>query len=784
MTKGMDLSSAKVLAGILLLGCSTLSLAANAEAQTSDDRDKIPAVVQDRSREPEPGEIIVTAQRRAESLQDVPIAITVVSGDALKENNFTGLTDVQYLAPSLKFTPSPFATSFSIRGVGSQAFDYSVEQSVGVALDDVIQTLPRTLSLNTLADIERVEVLRGPQGTLFGKNTSSGLISIVTRKPVLGEYGMEGHFQYGSRNEIQAYGILNAPLGDSAAVRIRAAYYTRDLLVENLSTGRLPDIRDFQLNAKLLWEPTDTFSIYAIGDYQSSDSDPGVRPTRSFGNGANAPALGNQFIRDQAIAAGIVPGPNNLLVNLGGDSLLHTETYGGQLTANLELGEHVLTAIGAYKHLAYNFIFDSDSSPLRALDNNIGVVDARQITQEVRLASPTGKLIEYVVGGFFYDQKIVATQQQSGSLGFLPNNASFELASFGGLTNFGVRVKNYAVFGQATIRPIEPLRVIAGARYTYDNILSTLFFSELPGVCDTGILSTGICHNTILPTPLQSGRTKRGAITGRGGVEFDLAPDIMLYATVSRGYKGAGIATVSGRLRDVRPETVWSEEVGIKSQFFDRNLTLNVTAFHSKYKNFQTQVFDPAVPPRGAFVTGNAGGVRTQGIEIDAAARPFEGLSLTGALSYVEAKFTDYQPPCYPAQTAALGCTLPGPTFDASGTPLPNAPRWTYSLGGNYESAAFDGAKIFLAANYAYRGPVLFSVGNPNTRHEGYGIVNASAGIGDEEGKVRVNLFVRNLFDKHFAATITNTTFDSGGYTTVVSDAAYRRVGVSMDLKF
>ncbi len=784
-----------------LFGCSMLALAGAAQAQSNATGGTAPPVAEqsvqgtpspstqtatDATPVPEAasGDIIVTAQRRSENLQNVPIAITVVGGEALKANNFTNISDTQYLAPSLKFTPTPGTASFSIRGVGSQAFDYSVEQSVGISLDDVIQTLPRGLSLNTLADVERIEVLRGPQGTLFGKNTSAGLISIITRRPKLGEYSTEGQVQYGSRNELQAYNIVNIPLGDTLAARVRASYQLRDPIVRTVSTGSIPKNRDYQFNGKLLWEPTLALSLYAIGDYQNSVGDPGVWTLRTFGAGTVAPGVGNTFVRTSNTALGIVPSPTNRESGNGVRSSINTETYSGQLTANLSLGDHELTSITAYKHLDYAAEAEADSSPLTVLDNNRGAVKAHQFTQELRLASPTGRAFEYVIGGFYYKQKLDSTQRQSGGLGYLPNNSPIQISTVGGLSNFGLRIENYAAFGELTLRPVDRIRVIGGLRYTHDDISSSVFISEIPGVCGFELLIARVCHATVLPTNPIGGSTKKGALTGRGGIEVDLAPRVMAYATVSRGYKGAGIATVNALLSNVRPETVWSEEVGLKSQFFDRKLTLNIAAFHSKYTDFQTQVFDPSVPPAGTFLTGNAGGLRTQGVETEFSVRPLTGLVLSGGISYIDAKFTDYFPACYSGQTAAQGCNLQGPTFDARGTRLPNSPKWSYTLAGSYETPEFNGLKGFVNANYAHRSSVIFGVGNPNTFQPGYGILNMSVGIGDAEGHARFSVFAKNLANKRFAGTIFPTFFDAGGYSQILPDQAYRRIGAALDFRF
>lgn len=729
-------------------------------------------------------EIVVTAQRRAESVQKVPIAITVVGSEALKTNNFVSLADAQYLAPSLKFIDTPAAPSFSIRGVGSQAYDFSIEQAVGIALDDVIQGLPRINPLNTLADVERIEVLRGPQGTLFGKNTSSGLISITTKRPVLNEYSLEGRAQYGSRNDLQVYNIINVPLSDTLAGRFRASYQIRDVVYDNRGPAELPNTRNYAFNGKLLWEPTDRLSAYFIADYQNSRGVAGLISIRSFGQGSFAPAVGNSFIRDTQTALGIVPGPENRSVAQGVESFQDSEAWSAQLTLSLELGAHALTSVTAYKDAKYQSVLEADSSPLTFLDNNRVSIDSNQFTQEFRLSSPVGEAFEYTLGAFYYRMELKSAEQQSGGLGFLPDQFPIDLSITGGLLNYGNTTESIAGFGEVAVRPFDRLRIFAGGRYTHDKITSSVFVSELPNVCGLELLVAGVCHAVTLPTAPASGTTSRGDYTARAGIEFQATPDVMAYATIARGYKGAGFATVSGALRPVQPETVVSGEVGLKSQFFNRRLTVNLNAFYSDYKDFQTQVYDASVPPAGSFVTGNAGGLRTRGFEAELALRPTRDLSITGGLAYTDAEFTDYQPACYPGQTAAQGCTLAGPTFDARGFPLPNAPKWTYNIGANYEPAIGNDLVGLFAANYAYRSSAYHGVGDPSTIHPGYGVLNASVGIGTADGAMRLRLFAQNLTKQNFVAQIVPTYFDIGGYAQVLTDAAQRRFGASLDYRF
>lgn len=730
------------------------------------------------------GDIIVTAQRRAQSLQDVPIAITVVTGSSLQTTAANSVNDIQNFTPSLSISTGGGLSSFKVRGVGSQNFDYGVEPSVGVVLDDVVQTLPRAPVLNTLADVDRIEILRGPQGTLFGKNTSAGLVSITTKKPQLGLRAYEGHVQYGSRNELQTYQIVNLPVTDTLAIRLRAGYQMRDPVVSNRGSGTIENTRDVTLNGKLYWEPTDRLSLYAIGDYQNSRGDgSGVASIRSLGIGTVAPAAGNTFIAVGQAAAGIVPGADSRSVNFSGNVYQHSETKGGQLTITYDLGPVQLTSVSAYRKLDYVNDGDVDQSPQVLFDTNVGTISARQITQELRFSNSTTGLVDYVAGLFYYDQKLRSTQDQRGTLGYIPQGSPFELSVLGGLSNIANRTKSYAVFGDATIKPVTGLRLIVGGRYTRDSLDAYNNVLPIANTCSLTILFGGPCTPVPLPSPVLGDRLKQGNWSGRAGLQFDVTRDVMFYGTASRGYKAPAVTVVSGLVFNVNKETVFALEAGVKAELFERRLTANIAVFRSKFTDFQTEVFDPSVG-LGAFRTGNAGGLRAQGVEAELTARPFQGFNLSGGLTYNDAKFTDYQPPCYAGQSAAQGCNLPGPTFDAEGLRLQNAPRWTYQITGTYETEVADSFKMYGTANWSHRSSVLFGVGDPATFQSGYGVLNVSAGVGDLNDKVRISVFARNALNKRFTSLIYRTIFDVGGTSQVIPDQAVRRIGAALDWRF
>ncbi|MEH3036079.1 MAG: TonB-dependent receptor [Sphingomonas adhaesiva] len=750
----------------------------------------VPATPAEQATDPQPagteagGDIVVTAQRRAESLRTVPIAISVVSGDALVNSKATQLSDIQQFAPSVQFTTTVQNPTYSIRGVGTVAYDYGVEQSVGFALDDVNITLPRLNPINILADVERVEVLRGPQGTLFGKNTTAGLISITTRKPQLGEYSNEGHVQVGSRGQVEVYDVINVPVSNTVAVRVRAGYQTQDDPSRNFSYGRLADTRNWMANGKLLWEPTERLSLYAIADYQDSFYNSNGQSVLKYGTGGNAPATG--YIRNSLTSFGITPGPENRDVALDGDNFTHARTHGEQLTVSYDLGFANLTSVTAYRAEKWDGASDADNSARSVLNFNVAHIDAHQFSQELRLASAPGGTIDYVAGLFYYDRQVQSTQDQSGTFGYLPDTSTIRVASLGGLAVFGTGNKSYAGFAQGTLHATERLRFVLGGRYTHDDVSSSFNVDPLANVCGLVYVTSGgrTCTATALPTASIDRSNGHGDWTGRAGVELDVAPTVMAYFTASRGYKATALTNTNGFLFVARPETVKAFELGLKGDYFDRLLSLNLALYSNDFNDFQTQVYDATLGATGGFRVGNAGGLLAKGVEAEATLRPYRGLTFGGGVTYSHARYQSYFPPCYPVQTAATGCNLPGPTFDASGMPLVNAPDWTAVANGAYTATLGRDLKVYLNGDFSYRSSVLFGVGDPNTRQGGYSLVNASIGLGDVADHARVSFWVRNLFDQRYRSRIGQTVFDRGGYVQVIPDAAYRRIGASLDWRF
>ena len=705
-------------------------------------------------------EIIVTAQKRAENVQDVAIAVTVLTGDALELANITAATDIKRLAPSLQYAEnsSVRGTSLQIRGVGTQSFSNGLEQSVGTVVDGVVMAR-NGMGNGDMLDVDHVEVLRGPQGMLFGKNASAGLVSIVSKRP-RNELSVEGRLSFGTYDEVRASAIVNAPVAIGAAFRLAGFTNRRDGLVTNVFNGRkLNDHQEAGFKARLLWQSDDEqLQVYLIGDLSRTDGNCCLPTVRSVVPGS--------ALADSLALSGIVPGPRNREVNLDTGGFSRSTNGGVSMELTARLGEHELTSQTAWRTWELRENTDSDSTPQTALSINFGRSDLDQLTQEFRLASPAGERLEYVAGLYYLNAKLRGNNGQLGSLSLTsatPVSSRFFIA-----TN---RSESLAAFGQATFRAIEDLRLIAGARFTHDNVSMDFERSFVPGTLPSS------------PPLKLHPSTSASNLSWRLGLQYDFDPDVMAYLTVSRGYKGPGFnvlqgATISAN-EPVRPEIPTSFEIGLKSSLFDRRLTLNLAAFDTRFKDFQGQFNDPTIPPLGAFVVGNAGELHTRGAELEFAANPASGLSLSGGVSYTDAVFSDFErAACWGTPERQPNCS--GGVFNASGTALPNAPKWTVSLQGLYERDLGVRLRGFASFDWYWRSNVNDSLGDPNMVRGDYGLLGATIGLSDMDRQWRLSAWARNMLDQHYTGTIIVTPLSPGSYSQFPGEDARRMVGVTL----
>lgn len=730
------------------------------------------------------GDIIVTGSRREARLRDVPISIAVVSGDKLASSGYTNAADLQYLVPTVNYNPQ-IGAGFLVRGFGSQGFDYNIEKAVAVVVDDVVQGLPRSIGLNTLSDVERIEVLEGPQGTLFGKNASAGVIFVVTRKPQLGEFSASGSARYGTDNETKIENTVNLPVTSNVAARITGTYQTRDGYLTNEYNGfKGGGYRDYSLRGKLLWEPSADINVYLLAEIQDhkDDGTNTIETIRSFPTPNPPVSPTSQTALDFAALSapyGIVFGPHNREYVNNDPVQARVRQKGVQGTITYHFGGYTLTSISAFKHQSSGNQTDGDYSATDFNKYNVGTLSAHQLSQEVRINSPVGGFMDFVVGGYFFDQNVSATENQGGTRNrVLPPNTY--VGTNGNTANYTARSNSLAAFGEANLHLTKQITAVVGGRFTHDRVGASYFSSVDPHFNFIGT-----------PPPNVAATAGKNDLSVKGTLQYKPASNLMFYATYAQGYKAPAIGTTRGTLAKVRPETVENYEAGFKAQLFDRLLSLNGTVFLENFKDLQTSTV--VFRPDGTFtvVLANAPGVRSKGIELDAALHPARDFTLTGSLSYNPTKYTTFLTSCYPGQAVnpapGPGCYATGGSklFDASGLPSINAPKNTFNLGFDYSPQISAKLRLIANATYSHRSSAYTTAGDPNTIIPGYGLLNANLGVGALDGKIRATIYARNLLNKFFLVRIRSLQFAGpGSYQNTVALEAQRTVGIKVDYNF
>lgn len=729
-------------------------------------------------------EIIVTAQKRSEDVQSVPIAVSVLTADELRKQHIFDAAQLQYSVPSLQQQSTNNqvgATNFFIRGVGTAIYGPAVESTVATVIDDVVMARP-ALGVVQFFDLERVEVLRGPQGMLFGKNASAGLVNIVTALPRTDRFESLAHLSYGNTNsgssghEAIAQGAVNLPLSNNSAARLSAFVTEQGGFAKNVQRNEDLGLFEYGARAKYLWQPTDDLEIYLAADYARESGPAGsVLMRRSDAPGG--------FIAGQNAAAGIVASPNNVKIASNAPTDNRFELWGGQAKVVYAFGNgYSLTDIVAYRTYQDHSALDTDTLPIRFFDGNDQGRDQKQFSNELRLTSPTGGPVEYQVGLYYLDVRDQGYLRQSADLEpfFPPPPAGF-IANFGAAGGSSVQNESYAAFGQAKVALTGSLRVILGGRYTHDEV-------------EGGATSDGSGY--VIPS--QPSGSLRGALdkdnfSFRVGAEFDVTPDVLTYVTYARGYKAPTFGGGTGT-EPIRAEIPTNVEVGLKSTLLDRRLVLNLAAYQVRFEDFQAQAFDPQLL---RFTTTNAGEVRTKGVELDFRALPIDSLTLSGGLSYNDAVYESFAGvACYygqPAGASGRNVCLPNGTTDVTGNRLAFAPEWSGSLAAEYVRSVGAGLDGFITTTYYYRSNVNYTAAHdPKTHVGGYGMLGGSIGVQTAEGKLRAAIFARNVLDKRvptfivadIASPLYGDDVRGGNYWQQFGESSFRTVGVSLDVRF
>lgn len=727
-------------------------------------------------------DIVVTANKRSENIQRVPISVVAVTPTKLTEAGIVSTIQLQQTVPGLSFSPSGEAklNSFYIRGVGTYALASTLESSVGVAVDGV--PLARVGgSISDLVDVERVEVLKGPQGMLFGKNATAGLISVVSRKPELGVNGGQFNLSYGSFNELNVDAAANITLGEKAALRVTAWRFGHDGFVKGLDGRDYNDKNSYGVRAGLTIEPVEPVRITLIGQYDGRDEHGVAFTYRRFNN---TPPFGS-IVEAWERSRGIVPSETNLVADPGPTPRANASNYyvTGLVDADLGAG-YTLSSVTSYRNVHVSGQMDPflSTSPLVRLIQLDDDERYHQVTQELRIASPTDRRFSFVAGLFYYDFHDTDVQNQT--FFGVPVPGSSQYARRITVKN---SLRNIAAFGEATFRITPGIRVIAGVRQSNDRIAGSL-----------DRIRTGVDSGVVPASNSVFGYTPRDrsydATSYRFGAQIDLAHDVMLYGTASRGYKAPGYnltqtlaaGTVVNDTR-VDAEIAKSYEIGLKSQFFDRRLTFNITGFQSTFSNFQTTVGLPTTPQ--VFVIQNAGELKSTGVELDVSVRPVTGLSLGLNGAYVHARYTDFNnAACYPTEpTLPVGSALQ-PGFCVGGVqtlndfPLAQSPKWSFNATARYEAYIGDAWRAFVSGLYSYRSRTFYEANrNPGEVQAPYGFFNLTVGTGPADEKITLSFYARNLFNANFVSRVRQN-FNS--FYQLPAYEAQRRFGAQLAARF
>ncbi len=769
MTKGRYLAGA---AGFALFAASPLwaQTAVSAPDQRPAPVAEATAPVPNAPDEAPPGDIIVTAQKRSERLQDVPVAVSVISGDALASQGKVSLEGAQYLVPTLNFLKSgtTLNQSLFLRGVGTSTFSIAGEPSISTVVDGVVYSRAGE-AFGDLVDVDQIEVLRGPQGTLFGKNASAGVINIISKKPTrtLGGYVEAGFF---TDSEYRGRAAINVPLGDSVRSRLTGFYTNYDGNIRNAAVNKI--VNGFEHYGGRLQVDADAgpnVKLAFIADYHHNNDD---CCGEVIATGPINPATG-AFVTNPSSSA--LPTPRGTDTrSIAQDLVTRTKEtgYGFSLQADISAGTQTVTSITAYRNYKNTEIRDGDFLPGAYVGFNqlhdFGPQTGDTFSQELRLTSPGNQFLTYVLGAYYSraaSERIFTRNDVvcNTTPGTTPNPlvpcgsaGAPRTTAPSGTADFGSVFKNMALFGQGTLNLAERFRLIGGLRYTVDQLdvfhsrVTALAGPGINGNFDQGVYNGGLGGGVSNGIPFRAKATNEN-LSGKAGVQFDINRGSTAYATFARGYKGPAFnvfynLTATGT-NTIAPETSDSYEIGLKNTFLGGKLTLNLAAYYAKYHNFQANNPDLVA---GVVVTRftNAGDVSTRGGELDATFRPIRDLSFTGGVAYTDAHVDQFNAPA-------------GAAVVPAGTPLGFAPKWKGNLSADYRVRTGGFADIFLGAQGAYQSSelALFSADAVQRRLGtigAYGLVNLSVGLATPDDHYKLTFQVRNLFDQSFAASIIN----------------------------
>ena len=750
-------------------------------------------------------EIIVTATKRASNLQSVPVAVTAITGDTLKTQRINEFGDLTRAAASLTLTENTASPNNAIilRGIGTYAFSIGVEPSVAVIIDDV-PVVQQAQAFDNMGDVERIEVLRGPQGTLFGKNASAGAINIVTRDPTQ-KFEASSSVSASTDRDYRVDGSVSGAVSNKITARLSGYYNNYAGNIRDLDTGSLVnDQESWGVHLKVKIEATDRLTIMLNGAY-SHEHQRGTAASFEYLTPGTTPHYNGVSLAPDLV--GLKLGLNNYAAyqdNIGYDdnkqvNVSSKETY--------DLGFANLIAVTSYQDWKFNFSSDIDLSDLNVngtgarVTNPVGPgngVDqsgpyhSTEFTQELRLTSKGSGPLSYVAGLFYAN---AATSRS------FTRGPVLALAEWNGYEG----TRSVAGFAGVDYKLPTGTTISASGRVNNERIQDA-FTDLLPSHNTTVAVTDANCG---VGAPNCAGRHTDTVGTWKVSVSQELAQHISTYGSVATGYKGYAYDISSGYspTRTAQPVTAehsTAYEIGLKSRFLQNRAQLNIAAFYTDYNNFQAQSSEFI----GTVLfqkLNNVGKLRTKGVEVESQFRPLEWMHLDGSFAYTEAKILSFpNAACYAGQAAdqAAAGVAAGPTGsnfcgasvspaglgnvqDRSGGNLPNSPRFKFNLAGTVDRELGNDTKGTLTVTYQHQSSVNFDLlGDPLDTQKAYGLMNVTLGL--VHGNYALSLFLNNAFDTHYATTMTDNygSFGTHLITAVLPRDSQRYGGIKLGVKF
>ncbi|MBE8725836.1 TonB-dependent receptor [Flavobacterium hungaricum] len=740
-------------------------------------------------------EVVVSSRRRIEKVQDVPIAISVITGKQAEQTGAFNVNRIKELVPSVQlYSSNPRNTGINIRSLGSPfgLTNDGIDPGVGFYVDGVYYARPAATTLDFI-DVEQIEVLRGPQGSLFGKNTTSGAFNITTRKPSFTS-GADFEVSYGNYSFLQAKASLTGALGKKVAGRISFSGTQRDGLVDNVATGRPTNTLNNQgIRGQLLWTPTVNTNIIFAADITTQRPDgyaqvvAGVAPTQR--------AAYRQFdaiIKDLNYQ---LPSQNAFDRKIDQDTPWRSNQDMGGFSLNIDtkIGGGTLTSTTAWRFWNWDPSNDRDFTGLQVLAKSQNPTRQTQITQEVRYAGQLTSRISGVAGVFFIDQtsQTDGTEESGSAQWRFAQSSTSALWKTPGLfegygikTDANIRASSAAVFGQIDWAITDWLHVLPGLRYNFDKKDAHYARTTYGGLQTTDPALLALKKQVYSDQAFDSAIDNTD-FSGNITVTVKASDKINAYGTFAKSYKPVGV-NVAGlptnsagqpllELAVIKPEKVYHYEVGVKTSPF-RNSIFNLALFQTDINDFQTNVQAAELGVNRGYLA-NADKVRVQGVEVDASFVVSSHLTINGAATYTDGKYVKFTNAPLPLEETGAPVSFK----DVSGSALPGASRWAGSLGGELsDNARFFGnaGKIFLAVDSYARSE--FSSSPSASKYlvvPGYAIFNARLGFRASQG-LSVHFWGRNLLNKDYYEQLLPAGGNAGQYAGVIGDQ--RTYGVTI----